>query len=209
LVSDGHRDLRISVEAGGQVGTEHIFDAYGIPLSPPDGNASPVGYTGERSVGPGLLYLRSRVARNYSGRFLGLDTYPGRADDPASLNGFVYTYGNPTQFVDPSGHTGELVEQMAVGTGLVLLALAAGVGYAATMNAASCPVVSIPISISFPNQMEMAAEKEKELDKDNVKPIPPPVKVNRRETTARIPPCCLGSRSRPRRIAPSRSLRGA
>ena len=46
-------------------------------------------------------------ARRYSPHLAGftsLDTYAGRAHDPASLNRYLYAHANPATLIDPTGH---------------------------------------------------------------------------------------------------------
>jgi hypothetical protein len=38
------------------------------------------------------------------GRFISQDSWPGKLDEPASLNLYLYGYANPLRYVDPTGH---------------------------------------------------------------------------------------------------------
>jgi RHS repeat-associated protein len=93
-------------------------DAYGqtIGLYPAGGSELPVRFRGlvdlaptaDRDVaGAGSDALYAMGARLYSphlGGFTSLDTYAGRAQDPASLNRYLYAHANPATLIDPDGH---------------------------------------------------------------------------------------------------------
>ena len=51
-----------------------------------------------------LVYMKARFYDPDSGRFLTEDTYLGQQDLPPSLNRYLYTYSNPTKYIDPDGH---------------------------------------------------------------------------------------------------------
>lgn len=62
-------------------------------------------YTGhiyEESTG--LYYAKSRYYNPQTGRFISEDTYQGRAENPGSLNLYIYVQNNPIIHVDPTGH---------------------------------------------------------------------------------------------------------
>jgi RHS repeat-associated protein len=51
-----------------------------------------------------LLYLRARHYSPTDGRFTSRDTWSGDVNRPLSLNRWMYGYGNPVKYVDPSGN---------------------------------------------------------------------------------------------------------
>ena len=53
----------------------------------------------------GLVYLRARYYAPRQGRFLSKDAWEGDALQPMSYNKWVYGYGNPVLYTDPSGNT--------------------------------------------------------------------------------------------------------
>ncbi|MBI9051560.1 MAG: RHS repeat-associated core domain-containing protein [Anaerolineaceae bacterium] len=62
------------------------------------------GYTGQKyDAQTGLLYLRARYYAPGSGRFVSKDTWSGDSNMPMSFNAWLYGYGNPVRYVDPSG----------------------------------------------------------------------------------------------------------
>ena len=97
-------DLRLSCSIGGEdVLTCGSRLAYGL------------GYGGravERSVFTGhvfdteiqLYYAKARYFDPKLGRFLTQDSFLGQIDEPPSLHRYLYANGNPTTFVDPTGH---------------------------------------------------------------------------------------------------------
>ena len=51
-----------------------------------------------------LYQMGARAYAPHLGTFTALDTYAGRAQDPISLNRYLYAHANPTSLIDPSGH---------------------------------------------------------------------------------------------------------
>jgi RHS repeat-associated protein len=94
------------------------YDAYGQTLGQHQATGSDLGVrfrglidlapTADREVaGPGVDPLYQMGARAYAphlGTFTKLDTYAGRAQDPISLNRYLYAHANPGTLIDPSGH---------------------------------------------------------------------------------------------------------
>jgi len=52
----------------------------------------------------GSVYLRARYYNTRTGSFSTKDTYLGDLMEPLSLNRYSYTWGNPVNYQDPSGH---------------------------------------------------------------------------------------------------------
>jgi RHS repeat-associated protein len=62
------------------------------------------GFTGhEYDAETGLYYMKGRYYDPQTGRFLTEDPFAGTPFEPASLHRYLYAYGNPTVYVDPSG----------------------------------------------------------------------------------------------------------
>ena len=85
------------------------YDGYGQAV----GSAStvtggnPFRFRGLLDLGSDASPLYEMGARLYApslGTFTQLDTDPGDAADPASMNRFLYAHANPTSLVDPTGH---------------------------------------------------------------------------------------------------------
>jgi RHS repeat-associated protein len=94
------------------------YDAYGgtIGRYPSGGSAVPVRFRGLLDIGPTAdpdtagagsdpTYLMGdRVYSPHLGSFTQLDSYAGDAQNPLSMNRFLYALGNPATLIDPSGH---------------------------------------------------------------------------------------------------------
>jgi RHS repeat-associated protein len=94
------------------------YDAYGgtIGTYPSTGSTLPVRYRGlidlapttdtdVAGVGSDPLYaMGARAYSPHTGAFTSLDTVAGSAQDPASLNRYLYAHANPTTLIDPTGH---------------------------------------------------------------------------------------------------------
>jgi RHS repeat-associated protein len=94
------------------------YDAYGQTIGryPAGGSAVPVRFRGLLDIGPTAdpdtagagsdpTYLMGdRVYSPHLGSFTALDTYAGDAQNPLSMNRFLYALGNPATLIDPSGH---------------------------------------------------------------------------------------------------------
>jgi RHS repeat-associated protein len=52
----------------------------------------------------GLIYMNARYYDPDAGRFLTQDSFLGASSAPPSLNRYLYAYGNPGRWVDPTGH---------------------------------------------------------------------------------------------------------
>jgi RHS repeat-associated protein len=48
--------------------------------------------------------MGARLYSPHLGTFTALDTVRGSAQDPISMNRFLYAHANPTTLIDPTGH---------------------------------------------------------------------------------------------------------
>jgi RHS repeat-associated protein len=88
----------------GTLAARYQWDAWGNLRSTSGASENPFGFTGhERDEGTGLYYARARFYDAEVGRFLSEDPFEGEAETPPSLHRYLYAYGNPTVFVDPTG----------------------------------------------------------------------------------------------------------
>ncbi len=67
----------------------------------------PFGFTGEWQDPNDLLFLRARYYNPSHAAFLSLDPLEGGVGDVQAINRYAYVYGDPVNFVDPSGLVGE------------------------------------------------------------------------------------------------------
>jgi RHS repeat-associated protein len=111
LVADLHGSLALA-EASGSTGVLDAirYDGYGQTLDAylPTGSISlDTKYQGRLDLSATDDPLYDLSARLYApglGTFTSLDSVMGSAQDPASLNRFLYAEANPTTFTDPTGH---------------------------------------------------------------------------------------------------------
>jgi RHS repeat-associated protein len=86
------------------------YDAYGLRLGsyPAATSPDPWGYQDRLALSPDPAHpLYDFAARSYDpglGTFTSLDSLQADPANPLSLNRFLYAGGNPTSYVDPSGH---------------------------------------------------------------------------------------------------------
>jgi RHS repeat-associated protein len=87
---------------------EWTYDAFGEVRTQSGTLSTDFLFTGEQfdakaRPGQGLYYLRARYYDPTIGRFLTRDPFPGIADQPQTLNAYVYALNHPTLLADPTG----------------------------------------------------------------------------------------------------------
>ena len=87
------------------------YDGYGqtVAVWPSGGSPATASwkYQGRLDLSPSSIPLYAAGARDYApglGMFTSLDSFAGSAQDPLSMNRFLYAEANPTTLVDPTGH---------------------------------------------------------------------------------------------------------
>lgn len=107
---------------GAGVAARYEYDAWGVVVAG-GGSANRIGYTGQRLDAETGLMALGEGERYYApalGRFIQQDSWTGVVAQPQSLNRYAYVQGNPTRYVDPSGHMVETVFDVAsLGIGVV------------------------------------------------------------------------------------------
>jgi RHS repeat-associated protein len=105
-VHDGLGSVRQLLDTTGQIETNYAYDPFGVPVV--GGEVyNPYQYTGEAwDAEVELLYLRARYYQPEVGRFVAKDPWEGDARRPGTLNGYVYMWNNPVNWVDPTGEDG-------------------------------------------------------------------------------------------------------
>ena len=98
---------------GGLVsGSYAAYEPFGTFLVQPTGTNPSVtdrGFTGQRSnnLSPawlGLVYMNARYYQPQLGRFVSPDSIVPEPENPQSYNRYAYSYNNPVNYIDPSGH---------------------------------------------------------------------------------------------------------
>jgi RHS repeat-associated protein len=88
----------------GSVSLAKGYQPYGEVLDSAGNTATSYGYTGEWTDNTGMVYLRARYYDPTQGRFMSKDTWGGDMNQPMSYNAWLFTYANPVNLTDPSGH---------------------------------------------------------------------------------------------------------
>ena len=121
LLADIHGDVAASLNSGSATGATLTdafrYDAYGMTLARYGTSPAPWRFQGRLLLnttdsgtgGPGSVNtdLYDFVARAYDpalGAFTSFDTVRGQAQNPISLNRFLYAFANPESLIDPDGH---------------------------------------------------------------------------------------------------------
>ncbi len=115
FVPDAHGTIAGSLDATEATIVNAIrYDAYGQKIGSGGAGGTPVGhdawkYQGRLDISPSGLGtpLYDMSARFYApglGAFSQLDTVMGSAQNPLSMNRFLYAHANPATLIDPTGH---------------------------------------------------------------------------------------------------------
>ena len=91
----------------GKLVTGYGYDEFGNQSRSGDGSfLNEVTFTGSVSdASTGLQYMNARFYQPTTGRFLSQDSYTGNAYDPWTQHLYSYCMNNPTNYIDPTGHT--------------------------------------------------------------------------------------------------------
>jgi len=133
---DGFGSVRTLTDSTGTVIDTDDYDAWGNAVNTTGSTPNAYLYRGEQyDPDPRLYYLRARYMNPLSGRFLTRDTDVGRVVNPITLHKYLYSYAEPLNHIDPSGH-GNFIT-----TYLIVLALGmAVVMFTASMADEICEV---------------------------------------------------------------------
>ena len=109
---NAHGDVVDLTDADGEIVKSYTYDAFGVEQNVDDSDTNAFRYCGEYyDAETGTIYLRARYYDPSTGRFISRDTFPGKCEDPLSLNLYTYCGNNPTCFKDPMGHSFEAVKE--------------------------------------------------------------------------------------------------
>ena len=115
LVPDPHGNVAGSLSADEATIVNAIrYDAYGETIATGSAGGSAVGagawtYQGRLDVSPSglaspLLDMSARFYAPAIGAFTSLDSVMGSAQNPLSMNRYLYAHANPATLIDPTGH---------------------------------------------------------------------------------------------------------
>jgi len=122
---DGLRSTVSLTDSGGGSRQSIFYDAWGNERDRIGTSANNFTFTGhEFDEETGLIYAKARFYDADVGRFLSQDSLLGTIDAPPSLHRYVYTFSNPTRFIDPHGR-----EPITLGTLALLGLLGAEIGF--------------------------------------------------------------------------------
>jgi RHS repeat-associated protein len=117
---DGGGSVRQLTNSAGTVTDTYAFDAFGNTVSKTGTTQNNFLYRGEQlDLDLGLYYLRARYYNPATGRFMSRDPEDGNIAIPATLHKYLYTGGDPVNWIDPRGRE-EFVENGSI-TKLVTL----------------------------------------------------------------------------------------
>jgi RHS repeat-associated protein len=89
----------------GELQLAQSYSPYGEELEEIGSEPATFGYAGQLyDEQTGLLFLRARYYSPSAGRFISHDTWEGDENMPMSYNMWLYGYGNPMRYTDPSGN---------------------------------------------------------------------------------------------------------
>jgi len=105
-LSDALGSVRQLADVSG-VTLSRAYEPYGEVQDSSGSGMSSYGFTGEWTDSQtGLVYLRARHYAPGFGRFVSSDIWQGDELLPISYNQWVYGYGNPINYIDPTGMIG-------------------------------------------------------------------------------------------------------
>jgi RHS repeat-associated protein len=109
LHADALGSIVLTTDTSGAIHRETLFDPWGNPLTESGTPANRLGYTGHiMDAETGLIYMQARYYDPEAGRFISMDPAAGKPDTPASYHRYLYAYGNPAVYIDPTGQMAEI-----------------------------------------------------------------------------------------------------
>jgi len=106
FLGDALGSVRQLTSQSGAVTYAASYDPYGVVTQSGGTSNTEYGFTGEATSGDStqLIFLRARWYNPTDGRFQSRDTWGGDDNSPQSFNRWMYAFGNPLRFIDPTGH---------------------------------------------------------------------------------------------------------
>jgi RHS repeat-associated protein len=114
------RSVRQLTDAGGAVTDTYDYDAWGNTVNVTGSTPNVYRYRGEQyDPDLNLYYLRARYFNPLTGRFLTRAPVRGEIMAPTTFHRYLYTHGNPVNYVDPKG-TQDFIENALLQTNMAL-----------------------------------------------------------------------------------------
>lgn len=118
---NGHGDVVQLANSAGTATKTYDYDAFGVEKNPDPKDTNVFRYGGQYfDIETGTYYLQARYYDPAIGRFISADSYPGKDNDPLSLNLYTYCNNNPILYFDEDGHLPIFV---VIGLGMAVGAL--------------------------------------------------------------------------------------
>jgi RHS repeat-associated protein len=107
---DGHGWVRALTDPTGMVTDTYDYDAFGNLIHSTGTTPNNYLFAGEQfDPDLNLYYNRARYLKTSTGRFWSADAFEGTPEDPGSQHRYLYSFGNPVDYVDPSGRSGNSI----------------------------------------------------------------------------------------------------
>ena len=111
LHEDAMGSVVVTTGPDGQIVSEQLYDAWGVPIVRQGMSVNKFAYTGHQAdPETGLYYFKARYYDPELGRFISEDPADGEDGRPASYQRYLYAYANPLMYWDPDGQVAQLVE---------------------------------------------------------------------------------------------------
>ncbi|MBI9051564.1 MAG: Ig-like domain-containing protein [Anaerolineaceae bacterium] len=147
--------VRQMVDQDGTLQLAQDFEPYGNIISSKGNGETIFGYTGE-SQDTDLIYLRARYLNSQHGIFISRDPFSGFDTNPISQNPYIYGYGNPIRYTDPTGEN-----PLAICVGLVI---ASAPGVVTEIGAAAVCVGMVALTVYYAAVETSKALEDVEID---------------------------------------------
>ncbi len=127
-VYDGTGSTRLLTDASGAVTDAWDWDAFGNLLRRTGSTPNNYLFGGEQfDPALGMYFMRARYLNPATGRFLTMDQFDGRLEDPASLHKYLYANNDPINNFDPTGNFTMMQVAIAIDIIGTLASLAMGI----------------------------------------------------------------------------------
>jgi len=103
-LADALGSVRQLAGSTGSATLARTYEPYGEVLSSMGSASTAFGYTGEQTDASGLVYLRARYYSPYLNQFIQRDPIVSDPYRALGWNRYAYSWDNPINFTDPSGH---------------------------------------------------------------------------------------------------------